>query len=48
MARYGVAARAEDAVLLLVLVFAAPLLILLIGMPLALGLRAVIELLGRL
>jgi len=43
----GAVARAEDAVVLLGLVFAAPFLILLIGMPIVLCVRAAIELLGR-
>jgi hypothetical protein len=44
----GAVRRTEDAVLLLVVVLAVPLLILLIGMPIVLGLRAAIELLSRL
>jgi len=49
--RFGVGwavGRAEDAVLLLLVILAAPLLILLIGVPIVLCLRVAIELLGRL
>lgn len=43
----GAVGRAEDAVLLLLLVLATPLVILLIGMPIALCLREAIRLFSR-
>jgi hypothetical protein len=46
--RGAAAGRIADAALLLVLVLTAPLVILLIGMPIVLCLRAAIEILGRL